>query len=88
MKRIILAFSLLLGALIYLVMRISVNTLTLKDVSLDVTNPVTFNGLNIGIKTNIVENSQESIYYISMIPIYLLILISIILLIGGLKRKK
>lgn len=86
MKKIILAFMLLVGAIIYLIARISVKTLSLSDISMESSNPVSFDGLNIGINTNLVANSPQSIYYISLIPIYLLVVLAIFFLMWGLKK--
>lgn len=51
-------------------------------------NPISFDGIRIGIDTKLIENSSESIYYISMIPIYALILIAILCLIFGIRKLK
>jgi len=88
MKRIIISFLILLGTIIYLISRIALKTLNLSEISMKAKNPVTFDGLSIGINTNIIENNSQSIYYISMIPIYLLIIVAAIGVIWGLKKVK
>lgn len=88
MKRIIISFLILLGTIVYIISRIALKTLNLSEISMKAENPVTFDGLSIGINTNIIENSSQSIYYISMIPIYLLIIVAVICLIWGLKKVK
>lgn len=88
MKRIIISFVILLGSIVYLIGRITTNTLSLSNISMTAENPISFNGLKIGIDTKLIENSSESIYYISMIPLYLIILIAILFLISGLRKFK
>ncbi len=88
MKRIIISFVILLGSIGYLIGRITTNTLSLSNISMTAENPISFNGLKIGIDTKLIENSSESIYYISMIPVYALILVAILCLIFGLRKLK
>lgn len=88
MKRIIISFIMLLGSIVYIIGRITTKTLSLSNISMTEENPISFNGINIGIDTKLIENSSESIYYISMIPVYVLILIAILCLIVGLRKLK
>ncbi|WP_409292705.1 hypothetical protein [Peribacillus sp. SCS-37] len=87
MKKLLISILLLLVSIIYLIYRITVNPIFLTGVSAKVKNPIQFNGLTIGIDTGFIEGSQKSIYTISLLPVYLMIIISLLLVILYLRNR-
>ena len=88
LKKLFIAIVLLLTSLIYVLVTITQNTVWLDNISVDAQNPVSFHWDSIAINTGFIKNSPDSIYYIWMIPVYVLVLISLILTAVAFRRKK
>ncbi len=85
MKKLLLSIVLLLISIVYLITSLSKKTLYSSSMSMDVENPISFHPLFLRINLNI-SDSQEAFYDITLIPLYLLVLVSLILV--GLSLKK
>ncbi|MGM0864552.1 MAG: hypothetical protein ACQEWF_07765 [Bacillota bacterium] len=94
MKKISISILLMFSSLIYLLWQVTRNPIYLKEISLNVTNPVSFHWGYIAIDTasvtNIIEgqSSAEAIHTISLLPVYAMVLASLILFFIFLKNKK
>lgn len=81
-KNIRLLINILLGILplVYILLSITKDKLFLRNVSLSVDNPVSIDLLNVSINTKIIEgiSQSESIYKISLIPMYVLSILFIL----------
>jgi uncharacterized membrane protein len=88
MKKLLIAVILLLSSFIYVVVRVTQSTLRLNKISVNADNPVSFHWNNIGIDTGFIKNSPDSIYFISMLPVYLLVLIALFLTVLAFRREK
>ncbi|SMO63869.1 hypothetical protein [Melghirimyces algeriensis] len=87
MKKLIASNVLLLSSLLYTLWSISKNPLYLSDISMEVQNPVSVSWFNIQIDTGIIEKSAKSIYNVSLIPIYLLVVVALVLILLSLKNR-
>ena len=88
MQKLLIAVVLLLISLMYVLVTITQNTLRLDKISIDAENPVSFHWDSIAINTGFIKNSPDSIYYITMIPVYLLVLLSLLLTVVAFRREK
>ncbi|MGF7086761.1 hypothetical protein JOD24_000593 [Kroppenstedtia sanguinis] len=88
MKKLIASNLLLLSSLLYVFWSLSKNPLYLSEISMEGKNPISFNWLNIQIDTGIIEASSKSIYHISLVPVYLLVVTAIVLILLSLKQIK
>lgn len=81
-KNIRLLINILLGILplVYILLSITKDKLFLRNVSLSVDNPVSIDLFNVSINTKIIEgiSQSESVYKISLIPMYVLSILFIL----------
>lgn len=87
MKKMLISILLLLSSIIYLIWRMTIDTIYHSDISMEATNPVSFHWWYLQIDTKLIENSEKSLYSVSLIPIYVMIVIALILVFMSLKRK-
>ncbi|MCF6138783.1 hypothetical protein [Pseudalkalibacillus berkeleyi] len=87
MKKLVVANVLLLSSLLYVIFQVTKRSLYLNQISIHANNPVSLDWRYININTNIVQNSPESIYHISLLPVYALVFLSSMLIYLGLKGK-
>lgn len=80
MKKNIIIFILLLSGILYLLISISKPELYLSDMSMKVKNPISLDLMHLYIDTGIAENSTKDIYTISLSPLYLTMIISLVLI--------
>lgn len=85
MKKIFIAIVLLITSIIYLITSLSQKTLHVSSMSMDVDNPIRFHPLYLRISLN-VSDTQPAYYDITLIPVYVLVVVSLILV--GLAMKK
>ncbi|MDQ0206151.1 hypothetical protein [Alkalicoccobacillus murimartini] len=89
MKKLYFAICLLLISLIYVISRVTKDTLYLSDMSVRADNPVSLTLNSISIDSGFVEPTiPESIYHIWMTPVYILVLIALGLTIYTFTTKK
>ncbi|KAB3541933.1 hypothetical protein F9231_07955 [Bacillus safensis] len=87
MKKIFIAITLLLGSIIYLIFRITKPKLYLNEFSYEVDNPISIKWNYILIDTGFVKDNPNSVYEIWITPIYIIIILSLLLLFFGIKKK-
>ncbi|MFD0047994.1 hypothetical protein ACFVHQ_01410 [Actinomycetes bacterium NPDC127524] len=88
MKKLLIAILLLLASLIYTVVQFTKKGLYLPKFSIDANNPVSFHWSSIEINTGFQQGDPGSMYYFSMLPVYILVLIALILTVLSFKNKK
>ena len=88
MKKLLIAVVLSLISLIYVLVTITQNTVRLDKISIEAENPVSFHWDSIAINTGFIKNSPDSIYYIWMVPVYLLVLLSLLLTVVAFNKEK
>ncbi|MEK5521242.1 hypothetical protein B5V89_11585 [Heyndrickxia sporothermodurans] len=88
MKKVLASMFLLIASIVYLIWRITKNTIFLSDVSLEAKNPVSFHWLYLQIDTNLIQHSEKSLYTISLVPMYLMIIIAIVLVAIFIKKRR
>ncbi|WZY00042.1 hypothetical protein NSQ26_12240 [Bacillus sp. FSL W7-1360] len=97
MKKQIASYALLLGSIVYLIFELTRSPLYVAEVYLDAKNPISFKWLSIDIDTGVVANAvivdmsntitDEAIYSVSLVPVYFMIIISLVLFIMAVKKK-
>lgn len=80
MKKNLIIFVLLLLGILYILISISRPELYLNEISMKVKNPISLELLYLNIDTGLAEKSTEDVYKISLLPLYLLMIISLILI--------
>lgn len=87
MKKLLLSTVLLIISIVYLITSLSKKTLHVSSMSMDVENPIHFHPLFLRINLNI-SDSQPAYYDITLIPVYLLIAVSLLLVSLVVKQNK
>lgn len=87
MKKILVSIMLLIISIVYLITSLSKKTLYVSSMSMDVDNPIRFHPLFLRINLNI-SDSQPAYYDITLVPVYLLIVVSLILVGLAVKKNK
>lgn len=87
MKKILLSIVLLIISIVYLITSLSKKTLYVSSMSMDVDNPIHFHPLFLRINLNI-SDTQLAYYDITLVPVYLLIIVSLILVSLAMKKSK
>lgn len=86
MKKILLSIVLLIISIVYLITSLSKKTLYVSSMSMDVDNPIHFHPLFLRINLNI-SDTQLAYYDITLVPVYLLIVVSLILVSLAMKKS-
>ncbi|MFC7371626.1 hypothetical protein ACFQPF_08050 [Fictibacillus iocasae] len=87
MKKMLLAFLLMFASFIYLAVRVTEKGLYLPKFSVEADNPVVLSLFSIRIHTNFQAGGTDSVYTISLLPVYAMVLASLILVALAYKKK-
>ena len=84
---IIVSVLLLVASIVYILWSISLDPLTLSEISMKADNPVSLSLWSINIDTQIIEGNPASVFEVTLLPVYLAVLIAIVLTAFSFKGK-